>query len=101
MVSSVLISDAVEHLTAGLTPEDGKKVMEAYVFAKESYGDIHIESGELAIDYSKAIGLILAELNTDSQTRSAGLLAVLPRYNPGDCLANRIAIRGGSIQSGR
>ena len=82
MVSSVLISDAVEHLTAGLTPEDGKKVMEAYVFAKESYGDIHIESGELAIDYSKAIGLILAELNTDSQTRSAGLLAVLPRYNP-------------------
>ena len=82
MVSSVLISDAVEHLTAGLTPEDGKKVMEAYVFAKESYGDIHIESGELAIDYSKAIGLILAELNTDYQTRSAGLLAVLPRYNP-------------------
>lgn len=82
MVSSVLISDAVEHLTAGLTPEDGKKVMEAYVFAKESYGDIHIESGELAIDYSKAIGLILAELNTDCQTRSAGLLAVLPRYNP-------------------
>ncbi len=82
MVSSVLISDAVEHLTAGLTPEDGKKVMEAYIFAKESYGDIHIESGELAIDYSKAIGLILAELNTDYQTRSAGLLAVLPRYNP-------------------
>ena len=82
MVSSVLISDAVEHLTAGLTPEDGKKVMDAYVFAKESYGDIHIESGQLAIDYSKAIGLILAELNTDCQTRSAGLLAVLPRYNP-------------------
>ncbi len=82
MVSSVLISDAVEHLTAGLTPEDGKKVMEAYVFAKESYGDIHIESGELAIDYSKAIGLILSELNTDYQTRCAGLLAVLPRYNP-------------------
>ena len=82
MVSSVLISDAVEHLTAGLTPEDGKKVMEAYVFAKESYGDIRIESGQLAIDYSKAIGLILAELNTDCQTRAAGLLAVLPRYNP-------------------
>ncbi len=82
MVSSVLISDAVEHLTAGLTPEDGKKVMEAYVFAKESYGDIQLESGELAIEYSKAIGLILSELNTDFQTRSAGLLAVLPRYNP-------------------
>ncbi len=82
MVSSVLISDAVEHLTAGLTPEDGKKVMDAYVFAKESYGDIHMESGQLAIDYSKAIGLILAELNTDCQTRAAGLLAVLPRYNP-------------------
>lgn len=82
MVSSVLISDAVEHLTAGLTPEDGKKVMESYIFARESYGEIHLESGQLAIDYSKAIGLILAELNTDYQTRSAGLLAVLPRYNP-------------------
>ncbi len=93
MVSSVLISDAVEHLTAGLTPEDGKKVMEAYVFAKESYGDIHIESGELAIDYSKAIGLILAELNTDYQTRSAGLLAVLPRYNPD--IASQIESRFG------
>ena len=93
MVSSVLISDAVEHLTAGLTPEDGKKVMDAYVFAKESYGDIHIESGQLAIDYSKAIGLILAELNTDCQTRSAGLLAVLPRYNPE--VAARIETRFG------
>lgn len=34
MVSSVLISDAVEHLTAGLTPEDGKKVMEPMYLPK-------------------------------------------------------------------
>ena len=73
--------------------------MEAYVFAKESYGDIHIESGELAIDYSKAIGLILAELNTDYQTRSAGLLAVLPRYNPeiASQIESRFGVEGSNL----
>ena len=39
MVSSVLISDAVEHLTAGLTPEDGKKVMEA-LFTQAAVRDV-------------------------------------------------------------
>ncbi len=82
MVSSVLITDAVENLTGGLSGEDGKLVMDAYAFARESYAGINLDSGQPAIDFSKSICLILAELNSDVQTRIAGLLAVLPKYNP-------------------
>lgn len=82
MVSSVLINEAVENLTAGLVKEDAKLVMDAYAFARESYADISLDSGQSAAEFSKSIGLILAELNSDAQTRIAGLLAVLPKYHP-------------------
>lgn len=82
MVSSVLITEAVEHLTAGLVKEDAERVMDAYAFARESYADINLDSGQSASEFSKGIGLILAELNSDAQTRIAGLLAVLPKYHP-------------------
>ncbi len=82
MVSSVLISDAVENLTEGLSSADGKQVMDAYAFAREAYADHSMRSGQPAIEFSKSIGLILAELNSDAQTRIAGLLAVLPEHNP-------------------
>ena len=82
MVSSVLITDAIENLTGGLSSDDGRLVMDAYAFARESYADINLDSGQPAIEFSKSIGLILAELNSDAQTRIAGLLAVLPKYNP-------------------
>ncbi len=82
MVSSVLITDAIENLTGGLSSDDGRLVMDAYAFAQESYADINLDSGQPAIEFSKSIGLILAELNSDAQTRIAGLLAVLPKYNP-------------------
>ena len=79
MVSSVLITDAIENLTGGLSSDDGRLVMDAYAFARESYADINLDSGQPAIEFSKSIGLILAELNSDAQTRIAGLLAVLPK----------------------
>lgn len=82
MVSSVLITDAVENLTEGLSGTDGKQVMDAYAFAREAYADHRMHSGQPAIEFSKSIGLILAELNSDAQTRIAGLLAVLPEHNP-------------------
>ena len=82
MVSSVLISDAVENLTEGLSSADGKQVMDAYAFAREAYADHSMRSGQPAIEFSKSIGLIRAELNSDAQTRIAGLLAVLPEHNP-------------------
>lgn len=82
MVSSVLISDAVENLTEGLSSADGKQVMDAYAFAREAYADHSMRSGQPAIEFSKSIGLILAELNSDAQTRIAGLLAILPEHNP-------------------
>ena len=82
MVPSVLITDAIENLTGGLSSDDGRLVMDAYAFARESYADINLDSGQPAIEFSKSIGLILAELNSDAQTRIAGLLAVLPKYNP-------------------
>lgn len=93
MVSSVLISDAVENLAGGLSGEDGKLVMDAYAFARESYADNRLDSGQPVIEFSKSIGLILAELNSDAQTRIAGLLAVLPKYNPD--VAEQIEVRFG------
>ncbi len=84
MVSSVTMTRATGDLTAGLSVEDEKQVMEAYAFAKASYDDIHLDSGQAALEFSREIGLILAELNSDAQTRIAGLLAVLPKYNPDD-----------------
>ncbi len=82
MVSSVLITDAVENLTEGLSSADGQQVMDAYAFAREAYADHSMQSGQSALEFSKGIGLILAELNSDAQTRIAGLLAVLPEHNP-------------------
>ena len=35
MVSSVLITDAIENLTGGLSSDDGRLVMDAYAFARE------------------------------------------------------------------
>lgn len=51
MVSSVLISDAVENLTEGLSSADGKQVMDAYAFAREAYADHSMRSGQPAIEF--------------------------------------------------
>ena len=50
MVSSVLITDAIENLTGGLSSDDGRLVMDAYAFARESYADINLDSGQPAIE---------------------------------------------------
>ncbi len=81
MVSSVLITEAVEDLTSGLSVEDSQLVMDAYAFAQKSLADIHLENGQPAAEFSKSMGLILAELNSDAQTRMAGLLSILSRYD--------------------
>ena len=99
MVSSVLITDAVENLTEGLSGADGQRVMDAYAFAREAYTDRRVRSGQPAIEFSKSLGLILAELNSDAQTRIAGLLAVLPEYNPEAATQSRDTLRCGSRQS--
>lgn len=82
MVSSVLITDAIENLMAGLSEEDGQQVMAAHAFSQDSCAGIRLDSGQSAVDFAKSIGLILADLNTDAQTRMAGLLAILPTYKP-------------------
>ncbi len=82
MVSSVLITESLEHLTAGLSQEDGKTVMSAFDFVKESFSDVTVICGQSGTEFAKNVGLILAELNTDPQTRVAGMIALLPEYHP-------------------
>ncbi len=82
MVSSVLITESLDGLTAGLSPDDGKTVMNAFDFVKDSFSDVTVICGQPGADFAKNVGLILAELNTDPQTRVAGMIALLPEYHP-------------------
>ena len=82
MVSSVLITNSIEGLTSGLSKSDGKTVMDAFEFVKASFSDVSVICGQPGAEFAKNVGLILSELNTDVQTRVAGMVALLPEYHP-------------------
>ncbi|MGN0918130.1 MAG: RelA/SpoT family protein [Oxalobacter sp.] len=82
MVSSVLINKSLDNLVSGLSEADGKSVMDAFEFVKASFSDVTVICGQPGAEFAKSIGLILAELNTDAQTRIAGMIALLPEYHP-------------------
>ena len=82
MVSSVLINDSLENLTAGLSKVDGQSVMDAFEFVKSTCPDTTVVCGQSGVEFVKNIGLILAELNTDAQTRIAGMVTLVSEYHP-------------------
>ena len=71
-----------EQLVTGLSAEESARVADALAFAKDSFGDKKIETGQLAMDAAKSVATILTLLNSDAQTRIAGLLAELPSLDP-------------------
>ncbi|MDL2284833.1 bifunctional (p)ppGpp synthetase/guanosine-3',5'-bis(diphosphate) 3'-pyrophosphohydrolase [Oxalobacter sp. OttesenSCG-928-P03] len=82
MVSPITFVNVTEKIATGLSPEHSKLVADAYEFAVEVYDDKKLDSGQQVIDFSRTVCIILATLNTDPETRIAGLLMPLPEINP-------------------
>ncbi len=82
MVSSVLINKSLESLTAGLSEADGKPVRDALDFVSATCPDVVVTCGQNGIEFATNVGLILAELNTDAQTRIAGMVTLVAEFKP-------------------
>jgi GTP pyrophosphokinase len=77
---SVAFAQSETHvqLTAGLTAEEGARVMDASAFVKPLYSGKAASNGQDAFEFSLGVAATLALLKTDAETRIAGLLFELP-----------------------
>lgn len=75
-------SETHEQLTSGLTPEDGERVLEALAYVEPLYRDKVVVTGQDAFEFARGVATTLASLNTDADTRIAGLLFELPILDP-------------------
>jgi GTP pyrophosphokinase len=79
MVSiAVAQSDVSSQLIAGLSEEEGARVLEALEFVRPLYTGHPVATGQDAFVFSEAVAATLAALKTDAPTRIAGLLFELP-----------------------
>ncbi|HJW54943.1 MULTISPECIES: bifunctional (p)ppGpp synthetase/guanosine-3',5'-bis(diphosphate) 3'-pyrophosphohydrolase [Oxalobacteraceae] len=69
-------------LSSGLTMEDGARVMDALGFIEPIYRGNTMITGQDAFEFAQGIASVLALLNTDADTRIAGLLTELPVIDP-------------------
>ncbi len=65
-------------LASGLTTEDSSRVMDALAFIEPFYRGNSMITGQDAFEFAQGIASVLASLNTDADTRIAGLLTELP-----------------------
>lgn len=84
MVSPVTFVNVAEKITTGLSPEHGKLVSDAYEFALRIYDDKKLASGQPVIEFARAVCTILTMMNTDPETRIAGLLIPFPEIAPAE-----------------
>ncbi len=83
MVSvAVTQSEVPLQLSSGLSAEDGARVMNALAFVQTLYRDKAVPTGQDALEFACAVAATLASLNTDADTRIAGLLFELPLLDP-------------------
>lgn len=75
-------SDAQTQLSSGLTAEDGARVLEALGFIEPSYSGKTVATGQDAFAFAQGVAMALTQLNTDADTRIAGLLFELPVLDP-------------------
>ncbi|MGH8809905.1 MAG: HD domain-containing protein, partial [Noviherbaspirillum sp.] len=77
---SIAATQSATHvrLSAGLTAEDSTRVMDALAFVEPFYRDTSVVTGQNAFDFAQGVATTLAWLNTDADTRIAGLLFDLP-----------------------
>ena len=74
MVATVLLGDASTQLVQGLGVEDCARVQTALDYASSAYGERTAASGQNAFEFSLGVAGTLSYLNTDAETRIAGLL---------------------------
>lgn len=83
MVSIVATSsDTHAQLSAGLTAEDGQRVLDALAFIEPSYKGKTVVTEQDAFVFAQGVASTLAQLNVDADTRIAGLLFELPAIDP-------------------
>jgi GTP pyrophosphokinase len=82
MVSIVATqSDTHLQLSAGLTADDSARVTDALAFIEPFYRDNAVATGQNAFAFAQGVATTLAWLNTDADTRIAGLLFDLPLFD--------------------
>ena len=79
MVSIVATpSETPVQLSAGLTAEDSARVLDALAFVEPIYRGKTVATGQDTFVFVQGVAATLAQLNTDADTRIAGLLFELP-----------------------
>ena len=69
-------------LCTGLSAEDSARVLDALAFVEPWYEGKMVATGQTALEFSQSVASVLASLNTDVETRIAGLLFELPLFDP-------------------
>ncbi|HYD96118.1 MAG TPA: bifunctional (p)ppGpp synthetase/guanosine-3',5'-bis(diphosphate) 3'-pyrophosphohydrolase [Noviherbaspirillum sp.] len=83
MVSIVATpSEAHVHLSAGLTAEDSARVLDALAFVEPIYRGKAVPTGQDTFAFAQGTALTLSLLNSDADSRIAGLLFELPAIDP-------------------
>jgi GTP pyrophosphokinase len=67
-------------LSAGVPPEDVQRLRSAVEYAWEVYGDKQLSSGERIWSHALGMGVILAGLKLDVDSRMAAVLFAIPAY---------------------
>ncbi|TFW10502.1 bifunctional (p)ppGpp synthetase/guanosine-3',5'-bis(diphosphate) 3'-pyrophosphohydrolase [Oxalobacteraceae bacterium OM1] len=74
-------SEAPVQLSSGLTPEDSARVLDALAYVQPHYEGRTVITGQDAFAFAQGVSATLASLNTDADTRIAGLLFELARVD--------------------
>ncbi|MDR2164258.1 MAG: bifunctional (p)ppGpp synthetase/guanosine-3',5'-bis(diphosphate) 3'-pyrophosphohydrolase [Zoogloeaceae bacterium] len=75
---------SLQTLSTGLDAADGARLESALAFARETYGDTRLGSGEDMLEHGLGIALIMAGLKLDADSRLAALLFAVPaRHDDG------------------
>lgn len=83
MVSiSATRNEAEDLLAAGLSAQDSERVREALAFVEPLYRGKSVITGQDAFEFSRGAAATLAALNTDVDTRIAGLLFEVSVFDP-------------------
>src|SRR6185312_15769376 len=86
-------SAAGESLSAGLPPEDAARVSDALDFIRPLYTGKRVVTGQDMFEFAQGVVLVLSHLNTDADSRVAGILFELPLIDAK--AAEGIAVRFG------
>jgi GTP pyrophosphokinase len=82
MVSLTATSETHALLGAGLSEQDGARVIDTLAWVKPVYSGKTLVTGQDAFVFCESVAVILASLKTDVDTRIAGLLFELPLFEP-------------------